>query len=62
MDNQLPSSLTSRTINFSTQSKQQAAQKTVAQLLNDKNALADWVANIEKIRQKEFAGVAKHTS
>lgn len=53
MDNQLPSSLSSRTFNFSTQSRQQAAPKTVAQLLDDKDALDDWIANIEKIRQME---------
>lgn len=59
MDNQQPSSLTSRSINFSTQSKQQAAQKTVAQLLDDKDALDDWFTNIERIRRME-EGAVRH--
>lgn len=36
--------------------------KTVAQLLDDKAALDDWYHNIEKIRQKEVAGLASQAS
>lgn len=52
--------MASRGTDFSTQSKQQEAQKTVACLLDDKDALNDWVKNIEKIRKLESDGVAKH--
>jgi hypothetical protein len=62
MDNQQPSSSASPAANFSAQSKKQATQKTVAQLLDDKNAMDDWTNNIEKIRQKETGGATRHTS
>lgn len=62
MDNQESSSFMSRTTNFSTQTKQKAAQKTVARLLDDKDALNDWVTNIAKIRLMESEGVAKHAA
>jgi hypothetical protein len=48
MDNQESLSLTPRTFGFSTQTKLQAPQKTVAQLLDDKDALNDWISNIAK--------------
>lgn len=60
MDNQQASSIAAGATNFSVQTRQQGAQTTVAQLLDDKNAMEDWTNNIEKIRQKESEGVAKH--
>jgi hypothetical protein len=57
MDNQRPSGIASRPTVFSAQSKRQAAQKSVAHLLDDKKALAEWTNNIEKIRQKESKDV-----
>lgn len=59
MDNQQPSGIASPTTFFSAHSKQEAANKTVAHLLGDEKALAEWTNNIEKIRQKESQGVAK---
>lgn len=54
--------MASRTTIFSAQSKQDVAQKTVAHLLDDANAMAEWNSNIEKIRQKESDARAKHSS
>lgn len=62
MDNQQTSSNPSRSTNFSAKSKQEVADKTVAHLLDDKDAMNDWTNNIEKIRQNESAGATKHTT
>lgn len=62
MDNQQPSSIAFPVASFSALSQQQAAQKTVAQLLDDKNALDDWTNNIERIRQRESDSAVKRTS
>lgn len=62
MDNQQTSSISSRSSIFSAKSKQEAAEKTVAHLLDDKDAMNDWTNNIEKIRQNESAGATKHTT
>ena len=50
MNNQEPSSHNTLTFSFSTLPQ---ALKTVAQLLDNKDALDQWFANIEKIRQME---------
>lgn len=62
MNHQEPSAMAPHGPEYSTQSKQQKAQKTVAHLLDDKDALSDWVKNIEKIRKLGSDGVAKHAS
>lgn len=63
MDNKHLSDITVHAISFSTQSRQLEVQNTVAQLLNDKDAMSDWVANIGKIRQVEASrATQKNTS
>ena len=62
MDNQQTSSIPFRSSILSTKSKQDVAERTVANLLDDKAAMDDWKNNIEKIRQKESDGATKHTS
>jgi hypothetical protein len=59
MTNELPSSSESRAAIFTPQPKPDEAQKTVANLLNDTNAMAEWIGSIEKIRQKESEAQAK---
>ncbi|AXS80152.1 hypothetical protein [Dechloromonas sp. HYN0024] len=61
MDNQQPLVTASNATNFSMRSNQRAAKKTVAQLLDDKDAMNDWVSNIEKLRQMNPDGADKHT-
>lgn len=62
MDNQQTSSTPSNSTVFSTKSKHEVAEKTVAHLLDDKAAMDDWKNNIEKIRQKESDGTTKQAS
>jgi len=61
MDNQQPLSAASNTTNFVMHSNQRAAKKTVAQLLDDQDAMNDWVSNIEKLRQMKPDGADKPT-
>lgn len=62
MDNQQPSGIASCPSIFSAQSKLEEAQKTIAHLLGDEKALAEWTNNIKKIRQKESQGVTMRAS
>lgn len=57
MNNHLPPRTSIPTFSFLVKSKQQDPIGTIAQLLDDKAAMVDWTNNIEKIRQKESAGV-----
>lgn len=59
MDYQMYSCGTSGTDSLSDYLRPQATTKTVAQILEDTEALKDWVANIEKIRHLEADEAAK---
>lgn len=61
MNNQQPSSAAYHEATFSDRPKQEVATKTIADLLDDANALADWSSSIEKIRQKDCEAEVKHS-
>jgi hypothetical protein len=47
---------------FTARLKHKAAPKTIAGLLDDANAIAEWSNNLKKIRQKESETHAKNSS
>lgn len=62
MNNLQPSRLAADTNDFSERSKQRLTKKTLVELLNDQDAMSDWITNIDKIRRFELSKVSERSA